>query len=853
MRTPTKSRRWRRVLSAAGAFAVAVLTIAVPAISANAASPGPNTVGGLTPGAVKHVWLIILENKSYDETFTGLNNNSYLWQTLPSEGVLLKNYYGTGHTSMDNYLALASGQAPEADSQNDCATIDTPFSSNSNIITTGTIGGDTNWTYGQALSLLGANAPPGTTPATTNGCTYPTEVPTLFDQFNAAGVSWKGYAQDLGGAQPIGSTSYVADSVPGREDGLCGAPGTASNNPVTNPVYMNGSQGFPSDVTSYTAASLVAGTGTANNPQYSDQYVAKHFPFSWFASLTGGGSGNPMGTPLTEPQATAGGGTNCDNNHIANLDDPNHGLIHDLNADTVPQFSWITPNNCSDAHDTTCKGNNLSGAFGLYTSGPHSGQVNLNDPIYNPPGLPADDPEATTPRNFTGGLYASDLFLAYYVPLIEESTAYANGGLIDITFDEGEPSFTYSGNSFNNVLTNSSVTSTDAPPMAPGQGTSSPQSTAPADAPSYGAPGSTAPGADSIFGAYSIAGDSAGENISGTNLNSEPTGPNSTLGTNSSGDQLYPGPGYNLDVDRPPTCTQTTPTLVPADCVPGIVRGDAGSSPGARTDTVTGGGGSSTVTYPTPASGNPVLVGDDTGREITSITIGGSPVTYGSAAYIADFPAGLFVGTVSDTGELYPANSGGPTVAASFQAVDDAGNPVSIAGTVTSVTLSAEGDPALIAGESTPTAPVTADPLFDATDPTTGGGDTGSVLISPFIKPGSVSTTFYNHYSWLATMEDLFDVSSCVGTSTDVTLLTGTVCGGLDGQGHIGYAAQVGLTAFGSDVFTSPTGNGFMPPPPTNPGEGTPEVPLAVALPALALLLMAGYVVRRRRRGAIAS
>ncbi len=115
-------------------------------------------------------------------------------------------------------------------------TINSPFSSNSNIITTGAVGGDTNWTYGQALSLLGANAPPGTTPANTNGCTYPTEIPTLFDQFNAAGVSWKGYAQDLGGAQPIGSTSFVSDSVPDREDAACGAPGTStSNNPVSNP------------------------------------------------------------------------------------------------------------------------------------------------------------------------------------------------------------------------------------------------------------------------------------------------------------------------------------------------------------------------------------------------------------------------------------------------------------------------------------------------------------------------------------------------------------------------------------------------------------------------------------------
>ncbi len=76
-------------------------------------------------------------------------------------------------------------------------------------------------------------------------------------------------------------------------------------------------------------------------------------------------------------------------------------------------------------------------------------------------------------------------------------------------------------------------------------------------------------------------GDSAGENISGTNLSSEPTGPNSTLQTNGSGDQLYPGPGYNLYVDRPPACTQTTPTLVPADCVPGIVRGELGQQPGS--------------------------------------------------------------------------------------------------------------------------------------------------------------------------------------------------------------------------------------------------------------------------------
>ena len=680
--TPTK--RWRRLLSLAFSVTIATLAIAGPAVTASAApNSGTGVDGvGLPTGTIKHVWLIILENKSYDETFTGLNNNSYLWQTLPSEGVLLKNYYGTGHTSQDNYIALASGQSPQQDTQGDCASVNSAFGSNSTITTTGSIGSDTpNWNYGQVVSALGANQGIGSNPSNTNGCTYPTDIPTLFDQFNAAGVSWKGYAQDLGGAQPIGSSSYVSDSVPGREDAACGAPGSALNNPVSTPTYLSGAQGFPigtptitstvtsaaiasghtvitdtsqsftaavvgkslqitggtgkgeggtvtaetattltiatlpvlpdststynlgpADTTSYTGASLVAGTGTTNNPQYSDQYVAKHFPFPWFASLTGGGAGNPMGTPLTEPAT----GTNCDANHIANLDDPTHGLIADLTNNTVPNFSWITPNNCSDAHDTTCKGNNLSGAFGTYTSGPHAGQVNLNDPLYThadglPSNIPEYDPEATTPVNFTGGLYASDLFLAYYLPLIETSQAYQDGGLVDITFDEGEASFTYSGNSFNNVLTNSTA-SVGTPAQPAGQGTSSPQGSAPADAPSYGTGGSTAPGAKTIYGAYGIAASAAGENINGTNVFDEPFGPNTTLQTDGSGNQLYPGPGDNLSIDRPPACTNLSP-LTPADCVPGILRGASGSSPGARTDTVTGGGGTSIVTYPAPASG----------------------------------------------------------------------------------------------------------------------------------------------------------------------------------------------------------------------------------------------------------
>jgi hypothetical protein len=59
-----------------------------------------------------------------------------------------------------------------------------------------------------------------------------------------------------------------------------------------------------------------------------------------------------------------------------------------------------------------------------------------------------------------------------------------------------------------------------------------------------------------------------------------------------------------------------------------------------------------------------------------------------------------------------------------------------------------------------------------------GGDRTGAVLISKFIKPGTVSSTPYNHYSLLKSIEDVFGVD------------------------HLGYAGQAGLAPLGADVFS---------------------------------------------------
>jgi hypothetical protein len=64
-----------------------------------------------------------------------------------------------------------------------------------------------------------------------------------------------------------------------------------------------------------------------------------------------------------------------------------------------------------------------------------------------------------------------------------------------------------------------------------------------------------------------------------------------------------------------------------------------------------------------------------------------------------------------------------------------------------------------------------------------GGGDSGAVLLSPFIKGGTVSKVDYNHFSLLRTIQAIF---------------------GLD---HTGEAADPAVGTFGADVFTNSGGS----------------------------------------------
>jgi len=143
---------------------------AITSLAAALACCAP-TLAAVTP-AVRHVFLIVLENQSYEVTFGRESPAPYLAHTLTAQGLLLENYYGIGHSSLDNYIALISGQAPNEGTQGDCATFSEFLARVPDLDA-----------HGQLLGL---------------GCVYPLSVRTLPDELEAAAFTWKAYMEDMG-------------------------------------------------------------------------------------------------------------------------------------------------------------------------------------------------------------------------------------------------------------------------------------------------------------------------------------------------------------------------------------------------------------------------------------------------------------------------------------------------------------------------------------------------------------------------------------------------------------------------------------------------------------------------------
>ncbi len=220
---------------------------------------------------VKHVLVVVLENENYADTFGSDSPAPYLAKSLPARGALLPNYYAIGHLSLDNYIAMISGQAPNTTTQADCPA----FSE----LTPGTLSAD-----GQAVG---------------SGCVYPAQIKTVADQLTAAGLSWRGYMEDMA-AGPAGEARSCRRPAIGARD-------------------------------------------TTQAARVGDQYAARHNPFVYFRSLLDAGAckrydvdyarlAKDLRSPRTTPSFGFVSPNLCNDGHDATCVDGSPGGLPRANA-----------------------------------------------------------------------------------------------------------------------------------------------------------------------------------------------------------------------------------------------------------------------------------------------------------------------------------------------------------------------------------------------------------------------------------------------------------------------------------------------------------------------------------------
>lgn len=122
------------------------------------------------PPPIRHVFVIVLENEKFETTFSADSPARYLVDSMPRAGALLGQYYGIGHSSLDNYIAMISGIAPDPATQGDCGRYE-------EFRQTGTA------PDGQPIGA---------------GCIYPAPVLTIANQLAARKLTWKAYMEDMG-------------------------------------------------------------------------------------------------------------------------------------------------------------------------------------------------------------------------------------------------------------------------------------------------------------------------------------------------------------------------------------------------------------------------------------------------------------------------------------------------------------------------------------------------------------------------------------------------------------------------------------------------------------------------------
>lgn len=151
--------------------------------------------------AIKHVFLIVLDDAAYAEVFGPESKSHYLASTLESKGTLLERYYAIAHQQLANGIALVSGQGPTEQTAGDCPT------------------------YAE-ISPAGKAA---SGQVTGSGCVYPPSTKTIASQLAARKLRWKAYVQGIGDGGSEASTACARPQLGAADPtSAFGLPGAAT-------------------------------------------------------------------------------------------------------------------------------------------------------------------------------------------------------------------------------------------------------------------------------------------------------------------------------------------------------------------------------------------------------------------------------------------------------------------------------------------------------------------------------------------------------------------------------------------------------------------------------------------------
>ncbi|HEU4707293.1 MAG TPA: alkaline phosphatase family protein [Solirubrobacterales bacterium] len=139
---------------------------------------------------INHVFVIMLGENSYEETFGATSQAPYLSKELPAKGELVPNYYAVAKGELANTIALISGQGPTPETQADCP--------NYTDVSPGT-----EDTEGQVEG---------------NGCVYPATTETLPGQLEERKLTWKAYVEGSEDGPAVGQPASCRHPALGGPD-----------------------------------------------------------------------------------------------------------------------------------------------------------------------------------------------------------------------------------------------------------------------------------------------------------------------------------------------------------------------------------------------------------------------------------------------------------------------------------------------------------------------------------------------------------------------------------------------------------------------------------------------------------